>query len=262
MNSNHAKIFRHSIIGYLLCLCLSFIGMAEASSFKINIKNALIDIEAKKVPLMDIPKNLSLKTGLAIKTEDSLTDSITLHLYKATTEACLRRLLANRNYVLLFRKTENNIFVPLEVRIIGNNALKTINTANGFASKATSDMGIDPLNVEDYRKRYSQKWFEEKIQNKNKLATQLSATPTDTTADFPEKPAGGGILIKNISKNSIFDTIGIQKGDIISDVNGSSIKSKDDFIDTLQNSPGKLPLIRIERLRNNHEIDPIYIELN
>ncbi|MBN1930698.1 MAG: PDZ domain-containing protein [Desulfobacterales bacterium] len=262
MNLNYAKLFNHSIIGYIFCLFLSFLGMAQASSLNINVTNSLIDIEANQSPLINVLQAISLKTGMILKTEDSLTDSITLHLYEASIEDCLRRLLANRNYVLLFRKTENNRFVPIEVRILGNNTLKTINEKNNFISKSNSDIGRDPLNAEDYKKKYRKKWFEQKIQNKNILTKQISAIPADKGTKLPEDQSGKGILIKNISIDSIFHQIGINEGDIISDVNGTSVNTTDDFIDALQSSPGKLPSIRIERLKNNHEIDPIYIELH
>jgi len=61
----------------------------------------------------------------------------------------------------------------------------------------------------------------------------------------------------------VFNKIGLEEGDIVHDVNGKPVGTAEEFIEALQTAPKKQqPMIKIERLRDNGEMHPIYIELH
>lgn len=104
-------------------------------------------------------------------------------------------------------------------------------------------------------KKYQRKWFKKAFTDTKNLPKQIS---TEETGDGPDE---SGIRITMLAENSVFRKIGLNQGDIINDVNGQPVSTGPEFIEALSSaSKGNHP-IRIERLKKDRLIDPIYIEL-
>ena len=232
-------------------------GMAGASSLHLEVRGSLIEIQTERVPLIDILKAVSDKTGIILKSGDSMADAISCDLKAASVEKCIQRLLVNRNYALIYKKSEPDRFVPVELRVFGSHPLKRLTDASGHVPQAGTD--IPP--PEDPMKRYQRTWFEQKFKDEKKLAAQISAKPMDGLIN--EMPDARGFRITKLAKNSVFQEIGLKEGDIIADVNGQPVGTTREFVQALRSVPeGSNPaIIRIERLQDDRLIDPIYIEL-
>lgn len=235
--------FHVLMLGCLTVICLTAFGTAQASSLSVNVQGTLVDIQADQVPLIDILKAISEKTGISIKTSDSLREPVSLDLKGTTLEKCLRRLLANQSYTLAFHKTKSDQFIPVDLRIIGTGAPSLIERAPP---------------PDDHMKRYQKDRIAREFGDARKLSTQISAEP------LKEGPDQRGIRIARLSEDSFLKTIGLKEGDIVNDVNGHPVKTVQEFTEALQSASKEISpsIIRIERLNSNGEIDPIYIELH
>ena len=228
-------------------------SIAESASFHFELQQSLIDIQAKEIPLIDILKTLSDKTGIILKSGDDLTDPVTVNLKAVSVENCIHRLLAGRNYAVIYKKTQEDKSIPVELRVVGSAPLRNMT----LSSSQISDIDTEPPAPDDHMRKYQRKLFKQAFEDTKNLPKQISTEPT---GDGHEQ---SGIKITRLAENSAFRKIGLNQGDIINDVNGESVKTAQQFIQALQSaSKGNNHPIRIERLKNDHSIDPIYIELH
>jgi len=215
------------------------------------VKDSGIDIQADKVPLIQILKILSEKTGLTLKTGDPLENSVSIELKSVSIEHCFQRLLANLNYAIIYRKIDKNEFVPLEVRVFGRGSLQKVDSVtleHPFA-QGTPRPPTDPM------KRYSPDWYEQQFGNPDKLLKEISVAARD------EDSYKRGFRITKISPESVFHKIGLTEGDIIQDVDGRQVNTLKEFVERLQHAHEGKTTVRIERYNKSNMIDPIYIEL-
>lgn len=237
----------------ILTFCLIGYGIAESSSLHLKLQRSMIDIQAEEVPLIDILMALSDKTGMILKSSDDLTNAVTIDLKAVSVENCIHRLLAGRNYALIYKKTQDDKSVPIELRVVGSAPLRNMT----LSSSQISDIDTGPSAPDDHMRKYQRKWFKQAFADTKNLPKQISTEPT---GDGHEQ---AGIRITRLAENSAFQKIGLNQGDIINDVNGKPVKTAQQFIQALQSaSKGNNHPIRIERLKNDRFIDPIYIELN
>ena len=241
------------VLAYVFTLSFLTYNITQASSLKLDVRSSLIDIQAKQAPLIDILKTLSDKTGITVKSGDDLTDQVTVNLMAVSLENCIHRLLAGRNYALIYKKTQDDKSVPIELRVVGSGPLKNMT----LSSSQISDIDTEPPAPYDHMRKHQRKWFKQAFADTKNLPKQIS---TEEIGDSHEQ---SGIRITRLGENSVFRKIGLNQGDIINDVNGEPVKTAQQFIQALQSaSKGNINLIRIERLKKDRLIDPIYIELN
>jgi hypothetical protein len=219
-------------------------GTARATSLSIHVQGDLVDIQAEEVPLIDVIKAICEKTGITLKSSDPMIERVSLNLTETPVEKCLRRLLSKRNYALVYETTGDNQLVSVSLRILGS----------GPAVLVEPETPAPPPN--DPFKRYEKKSFSRMFGNSKKLSKQISAKAAK--GDWPD---GGGITLTRVSQQSALAKIGLEKGDIVRDVNGEEVRSTEELIGALQKPARDQAMIRIERLRQNGEMDPIYIEL-
>lgn len=239
-------------MAYVFTFSLLTYNITQASSLKLDVRSSLIDIQAKQAPLIDILKAISAKTGIILKSGADLTDEVTINLKTMSIENCIHRLLAGRNYALIYKKIQNDKSVPIELRVVGSAPLKNIT----LSSSQISDIDTEPSAPDDHMRKYQRKWFKQAFADTKNLPKQISI---EETGDGHEQ---SGIRITRLAKNSVFRKIGLNEGDIINDVNGKSVSTCPEFIKALRSASNGNYLIRIERLKKDHLIDPIYIELN
>jgi hypothetical protein len=251
------KIFYYSAIA---CVGLSVIlvyGAALASSLTVKVNNLYMDLEAAQAPLSDVLQAISEKTGIVLKIAGDLNEPISINLKEISIEKCLQRLMENRNYVLLFRKVGEGEFIPVELRVVDKGGIGNkdhlIATNEMHSVGSNDDVEKQGLGM----KCFDRKSFEKDFGDTNRLIGQITADTTmygEGTEDF-------GIRIISMSEDSAFNKLGIEPGNIILDVNGQPAKNIWDFIQSFNNAyKEKVPIIRIARLKNNHEYNPIYIK--
>jgi len=240
-------------------------GSALASSLKVDVRGTTIDIQADKVPLIEILQAISEKTGISLKADESLSEPVSLVLNGTSVEKCLRRLLAKQDYTLLFMKDDQNRVVPVELQVVGGQTSKGGAKGARHASRqpskvkrATSQpatMRVTPSPPDDSMKKFGKAWYERAVRDTKRLTRQVAANSAEGDSDV------SGLRITRVSRGSVFHKVGLRAGDIIHDVNGQPVESVEEFIEVLQSAPEDQPMIRIERLRKNGQMHPIYIEL-
>jgi hypothetical protein len=250
---NRKLIFLCFMIICVAVVSLPQFGQAKSTAgLTILKRGARLDIHAQKVALLDVLEALCDQAGVILITEGTRNDIISLNLKSVTVEEGFKRILSNRNYTLLFRKDKSGRFVPLELRIFGDQA--------GEIQIRKPRTTLSDVDSESPERRFKKDLFLRAFQDTNKLMGQLKAEPLDGK-DHPEN---SGIRLTRLSEASVFNEIGLRPGDVIQDVNGRQIRTALDFINGIKASLAKdIPAItiRIERLRSNGLMDPIYLEL-
>lgn len=103
-------------------------------------------------------------------------------------------------------------------------------------------------------KQLNRDQYELQFGNVDSLSQQISAIP------IIDGPLSRGIKITNVAENSVLGQLGLGSGDIVNDVNGKSIQSTQQFLQSLSSPSEGRSIVRIERTRNGRT-DPIYINL-
>ena len=133
-------------------------------------------------------------------------------------EACIRRLVANRNFALYYKRLEDHRVVLMELRIFGPDTPISNNAQSNSAPSKTAA----PL--PEYERRIAKTSYQSKFSNSETLLKQIAAKEFRAPGDM-NTPGVVGIQLTKVSENSIFSQIGIKTGDIISDINGTGIGS-------------------------------------
>ncbi len=240
------RILHLSILLFLVAtFAILYPGTARASSLNINVQGDLIDIQADQVPLIDVITGVCEKKGITLKSSDPMREPVSLELKGTPVEICLRRLLARRNYALLYETKGDSQLASVSLRVLGSDPVVTVE------SEPVAPPPHDPM------QRYEKESFSQMLGNSKKLSKQIAADRVEGSW-----PDGGGVRLTKVSRDSALNKIGLEAGDIVRDVNGQPIESTDDLIEALQSGPREHSMLRIERLRKNGQLDPIYIELH
>jgi hypothetical protein len=198
-------------------------GSAQGSSLSLVLLGTVIDLKADNIPLVDLLKAISLKTGLTVRAGNPMVEPVSARCSEIPLESCLKQLLGNKNYVMVYKDQEN-----------GGSTL--------------SELWLD----------FSENggWFEKEFGDKGRLLGEISIKPI--TGDDPLER---GIRVTGLASNSSFRKLGIQEGDLISNINGYPVQTGQDFVQALQSLSQDQPNLRIERRRSDNTIDPIYVDL-
>jgi len=224
----------------LITLSFASHGYAEKSTLSIDIKDSIIELKTEKVPLMDILKAISDRTGISMIIDESMTEPISID-FKVSIEECFQRLLKNRNFAMIYND-----------KIDGQRGLSEIHV---ISSGTKVRYGGRPGSPEDSMIRNAKDWFKREFGEGRALLHLVSATPSSGSFDRV------GIEITMVPGNSPFHKIGLEEGDVVVDVNGTRVNTVQEFIQALQVASKERPNIRIDRRRSDGTIDPIYIDV-
>ncbi len=242
MTTRQRKTYALALLASLFFFFYACYGITLASSLSLDVKNSLIDLRAEDAPLIDILKAISGKTGLSIKSGDTLVEPVSCEFKEISLENVIKQLLKNRSYAMGYREVGDNRFVPSEVWIV---------------SGGNFDNTIQPSPPEDSIKNYQKDWFRREFEDENRLSNQISASPSSMGPDVP------AILITRISENSPFQKIGLKEGDVIHDVNGKPVSTTRDFIQILKSvSTAEQPNLMISLKRSDNSTNPIYVHFH
>ena len=184
-------------MAYVFTLSLLTYNITQASSLELDVRSSMIDIQAQ-VPLIDILRTLSDKTGIILKAGDDLTGAVTVDFKAISVENCIHRLLAGRNYALIYKKTQEDKSIPVELRVVGSGPLRNIT----LSSSEIFDIDTEPPALDDHMRKYQRKWFKQAFADTKNLPKRIS---TEVTGDGHEQ---SGIRITRLAENSVFRKIG------------------------------------------------------
>jgi hypothetical protein len=246
-----------AVIGFLCLLLGSGQSICDANSPKPQIKfeNQLLTVRSSQVPLQDLLQTVADQLQVSIKSRAALDTVVSCHFKTVTVEDFLRRLLGHTNYVVLYQADKTGTPVPVMVEIMGNQGLVKLSPVT-VKNSQTGSVSETPA-PQDTLQPIDEAAFEVATDDAALLAKQISSESI-----YNEKWGGDGIRIKKIAPNSIFDRIGVEEEDIITDVNGTRVLSTEQFIELLTTSQPEMGAsIRIERIKADQQMDPIYIDL-
>ena len=142
------------VMAYVFTLSFLTCNITQASSLELDVRSSgIIHIQAEEVPLIDILKAISDKTGMILKSGVDLTNAVTIDLKAISVENCIHRLLARRNYALIYKKTQDGKSVPIELRVVGSAPLRNMT----LSSSQISDIDTGPPAPDDHIKKYQKK---------------------------------------------------------------------------------------------------------
>nr|WP_319494736.1 PDZ domain-containing protein [uncultured Desulfobacter sp.] len=238
----------------LFSAILSFAGVDanHASRIHITINDNTVDVSADNAPFIDVLKKLADKIGFDLIIKDSVDEVVTFDLKSKDLETCLKQLLLRRNYVLTFRKLDDSSVVPKELLLIGTK-VPTIYKARPQ----------DTNNADSHMNRADKKWYEKYFSNPDTLSKQIDVQQVRITSETAP-PFGAGIQVTRVSEDSAFSQIGIASGDRITAVNGTPVTSRKELINALVHISTEMnpTIIQIERLDENGQLDPVYVQIN
>jgi hypothetical protein len=244
------RIFLVTILAWIFAFCFVPNSPATDSFLSVRVENFLVDLKAENIPVADILKAITERAGLSIKASEAVTEPYSGDFSGITVEECIRRLLGDRNYVMMYSAKDDGRLVLTEVLILKGST----STVAGNFPEATvpSSPSPDPL------KKYQRAWCLRQLGNNEELSGQITVNPA------PDDQPGGGISIEEIAQNSFFEKIGLIQGDVIHDVNGQPITTLQDFIRILKSvaSSPDSSLIMIGMRRSDNSCNPIYISLH
>lgn len=228
---------------FLPCIILqSFASyaFAEKSTLSLNVKDSIIELKAERIPLMDVLKAISDRTGISMIMDESMTDLVSID-FKVPIEECFRELLRNRNYAMIYNGRTDGYRELSEIYVI--------------SSKNKVRYGGKSKSPEDSIIRNKGDWFKREFGEGRTILHLVSATPSGESSER------AGIEITMVSENSPFDKIGLEEGDVVVDVNGTPVSTVQELVQALQSAAKERPNIRIDRRRSDGTTDPIYIDV-
>jgi len=233
--------------------CLLGTRTVQASSLIVKVQDSLVDLQAEQVPLIKVIEAICEKTGIVLKSSDPMTEPVSVDFKGITLEKCLRRLLSKRSYALVTEQGADDeiIYVSLHILAAGSPAGNATSVPQKIPSGAIEQAAVQP--PEDPSKRYERESFSQMFEDSKNLKKQISAQTLGTSSQ------GAGILITKLSKESVLKQIGLDVGDTVNDVNGKPVSTADELIELVQTESQDRQVVRIERLRRNDVMDPIYI---
>ena len=234
---------------------LFFAGFSPAcaSSLQVELVAGNLQIKAVDVPLAEGLRSVDSKTPLLLKTPSiALSEAISTEMAGVSLQAALQQILAGWNYVLFHKKTglgETGEYL-LWVYEKKNGQHNTGSVAPKPAIQVPGYTPPPPINMSRaaYKKLFS---------DAREVEGQITAEPPlDAPSEF------SGIMVFDVKPNSAVADLGIADGDLITDVNGTPIRSSANFAKMLHpQALGERPLVMIQRTRADQTTAPIYIYL-
>jgi len=241
----------------VVVFCLLCSGNGWSASLRVTVQDSLINVRAEQVPLIKVVEAICERTGIVLKSSDPMTEPVSVDFKGITLEKCLRRLLSKRSYALVTEQGADRQITNVSLHILaaGSAAGNATSVPQKIPSGAIEQAALQP--PEDPSKRYERESFSQMFEDSKNLKKQISAQTLGSS------PQGAGILITKLSKESALKKIGLEVGDTVNDVNGKPVSTADELIETIQTESQNREqnMLRIERLRKNELMDPIYIEL-
>jgi hypothetical protein len=245
-------------VGACLFIFFVFISLPAAASLDTRLDDLKkVRLSADSVSIEDILKEISEKTGIILYSTADLSEKISIEIEDEPFEKCLQLILGDNSHVLVFRKTGDSEFTPIELKVYPKAEEKPAEKSNAVLNRSSDQSGSVP--VREGVTNYDRSSIKRDFGDKNALTIQIEAVETT----YGEGTRDTGIRIAGIAEGSVFRQIGLETGDVIRDVNGRMVKSSREFVEAIQAViDEKLPTIRIARYKHDGKQLPVYININ
>jgi len=231
----------------------------------VTVKDGKVSISSKGATLGDILRAMEKKAGLVLKASPKLEDPVTNDFFASSVDEVVSQLLVDYNYALSQQKkktsvgqhTQNYLLWVYEKKS-GSAKVVTPAKVAGTPGRAPTPAPAPPTPPSGGGMQMMEREkFVNDFGNSDVIARQVAAQPPGDT------PAGqNGILVHSIQADSTLAQLGIATGDVISDVNGSPVRSVQDLAKALSpEAVGDKTIVKIERIRADKAIAPIYINI-
>lgn len=239
------------IVRYVLLLTLFLMGPMTGLAWAIPAppdvteSEGKVSVKATEVPLVDVLKAMEKKAGVVLKASPKLEGLISCDLVAATVEEALKKLLVDYNYALFQRqkvkvstlRPQNYLLWIYEKKRGGEQA-----AVSGKVQPASAPSSPLPSGGVEM-KTMSRADFRKDFDDSKVIIGQLEMQEQENISS-----SGGGVLVRKIKAGSSLTKIGIVEGDLISDINGTTIRSVDDFAKALTpEAIGDKRVVRLER---------------
>jgi hypothetical protein len=244
-----------SFMGVVSLVSLMFVWSATAGNLRVEIRGAVLDLQAEAVPLSDVLRAVSAKTGLVVKAQGPLTEVVNCHFMGLTLEQGVKQLMQNRNYALMLSEATDERSTPPKLWVMGTGfGSGTTGSSLKAARAGSEEIGAYPYERQNVHRK---DWLAGEVRDSKKLSRQFSAAATGA------RTGEQGIKISSLAPNSVLQKIGIGRGDLVSIVNGWPISSTEDFISALQSAVQEgSRIMMIERRKSDGRLDPVYVHLD
>lgn len=270
---------------------LSAPGAADAALIEVKVHQGLVDVRALEVPLGEVLKALCDKAEIQLEGDTALQENVSVGLESEDIDKVFSRLLRNHSYVLLYERVGEKGMRPKVLRIVrggipgsggqGVSQAQGTQAPRGFVSRdaggrvqqtvgprersTPASPGRNVIEVSggtsgtEPVRRVDAGTFGQVLSGGQNLLSQLATGPTAA-----KSPDGGGMLLAGVTEGSVFSQLGLEPGDIVTNVNGNPVLTINDLVKALEAATKDLerPVVRIERIRKDGTMDPIYLELN
>jgi C-terminal processing protease CtpA/Prc len=240
-------IFVRQVFSFLVAFTWALVNpvalcFASEQSLSVEVRGSTVDIVAEHVPLEQVLKTLAEKASFELEVKTPLEQDVSCQWRGIGIEELIRRLLANRNYMLSYGRAADGQYLPSELKVAAEGLMKSM------GDSVTAVHPMESVSI----KQVDRAWLE---QQHDTIFGEVVAVSTE------KGPMGHGIQIEEIQEDSFLAAMGVRKGDIIDEINGIPVKSQDDLVEVMLRGSANLGTLRISRHTQDGQTDPIYLQL-
>uniref|UniRef100_A0A831ZYT0 PDZ domain-containing protein n=1 Tax=Desulfacinum infernum TaxID=35837 RepID=A0A831ZYT0_9BACT len=256
------------LLPWILLATVALPGRAVPAEIIIRHTEIHVAVQANQAPLREVLEGLASQMGFAVEGLGVAQRPITCDMDWMPVDQAVRTLLAFENYIMVYadrpgdRKELRKVVVlgkrstPVDQRPQGGGLLPSgvwTDVAVTLPSPPPTAGNAPPR---DPMRRVQRSWMDGQIVHN---AAALSGFSADSIGDDRGLRA---MRIAVLPEGSPLRALGLQEGDVITDVNGTPVSDAGAFGAILKQAVQSASMVRIERRTPDGGMDPLYIELH
>lgn len=241
-----ATLIKAIMISTLIGL-IHFGVVSASNNLNVSVNENKIAVKSSGASLNDILTSISHKSGIIFTSSQPLPDPVDCDFKTDDIDEAVHRLLSKYkySYAIFYKKDHEGKLIATEVEIAGAS-----HQTKPFGKDRSGKLKMAASKPDAHIKQMQRDWATQECRNRKKLKKSILVT---------HNPNNNGVMVTAVEKESFLNTIGIFKGDVLKNINGTPIRSKQDLIEQL--TPPLPAMLRIDRETENDLSDPIYIVL-
>lgn len=249
----------------LVPLCL--IREIEAEEVHVRVHEGKVHLDVRNRSLSEVLQALAMQAGFVIKGAEGTNRSISFKAESMPVDELVRKLLNLENYVLVYTKNEWVNGELETVVILGTRAGPVPADNEGVLGQFIDGVWTDvPIALpqpalsssrgepEDPIRRVERAVVMQGFSNWEKVFSECRGEPVAS-----QDPA---LRLTRLPESSPLRLLGLNEGDLVTDVNGKRVASLEDLaVGLAEGLQGSNSTLRIERRTPEGTSDPVYTEL-
>ncbi len=222
------------------------------ASLALDIRPDHIQIDAQQVALRDILRQISAMTNLKLKLGAPLDEPVSMNFRAVNLDQLLKKLLVRHNHLIIYREDSSGTIVPTELWITGGKQPATDLETQQTQPEVPSDVVPQPPPAGS---NHREEWLDPAaIGGQERLVEQIKVAPS------AQSDGKQGLRIESVEWGSLFTEIGLEKNDLIQDINGWPPDNAEDLIKRMVDGINSPNMMRIGITKNDGTEEAIYIE--